>query len=605
MPKPDWKKLTLHTGPATRVPTLIKELSGEDALTASLAFSALRVALVRPGEWLSSSAPAVTALLGSLKKAARQEEILVLVADVVGADHVRGWVSDTTPAVRGEAAAAAVTGRSALLEAASAERPIVRSAALLVLAMLRELADEVEPVVRRMAKDDGDEGVRASALLALGALAPRGPETLALLTRTAQEGESSLLRGASTMARLRAEGKVSSLDAVAAGLEAWLAWSSSRPDAGQARIAWFGGLDSMYYEHNQFLAPAAHSLVALARERQETAALEELLLRWGSEGKIGRVAASAGDALVELSGLSQYWPRNKPHAFVALTTELTADQIAFAKKLTATTLLPGAGFGLAAGGACRKRWLGLLPPGPLDRMATLVIAGKSVTVPLWRAWVDLEQSGVRAAPVPPPLDKELSGLDRWQALIDMLSNTFGGRPPLIKEEEVLGDVPAGDELFDRATQVADDLALRFEAAAREARPLWLHYAVTALVLLPLVRAGRPVRPEWDVLVYVGSFDGAREVMAALPAERREARLWDFVKDRGVAEHRGLGEAIAMLDLAPSRRIADNLAGRLHNDAVAKAYTSVNLLARLQELQGRLEALAENEPAVREALSAAR
>jgi hypothetical protein len=55
----------------------------------------------------------------------------------------------------------------------------------------------------------------------------------------------------------------------------------------------------------------------------------------------------------------------------------------------------------------------------------------------------------------------------------------------------------------------------------------------------------------------------------------------------------------MLDLAPSRRIAENVARRLSNESVRAAFNSVGQLGPLLD---RIRALAETVPATSDALA---
>jgi hypothetical protein len=576
MPKIDWKTLDVAQGPANRVPALVKSLASANRVEAGVAFQGLRTALLKKGEWFSGTAPAVASLIEGMEAAPDKVLFLVLIADVLGADHVRAWLASTKELAPAPVASAAVERKAVLLRHAESTDAAVRGAAILALAMLPELSAEVVPRLVQLATADADEGVRASALIALGRLGEGDADARALVRERSEKEDSALTRGAATVARLRLEADGVALDSVAASVEAWMSWRSPAYDENVPRLPWFGRFDT-----TQPLAPTSAALLALARHRREERPLLELAFRIGAETNSGRAARCAGELILELGSLTAFRSKPGPHPFVALPEDLDDRQRAVAKRLAATMLLPQAGLGLAAAGEARKRWLGLLPPGPLERVITVSVGGVMKTLPVWRAWVELEQHRVYGAPVPPPLAGELAGLDRWQAVIEMLLQTYGDGPRNVKDiDELLGSLPPGEALFDRGARLADDLGARLSEARRQGMSTWVPYAACALLLLPFVRAGRPLEPGWDSLVSLTTLPGSREILRAIPDQRREAILWAAVAERSDSDHKDLGEVVAMLDLAPSRRIAENVARRLSNETVRAAFNSVGQLGPL-------------------------
>ena len=88
----DWKKLKHAEGPATEVPSQVAALIGRPDLPAFDAAGSLGAELVGDGKWFSATAPAAALLLDRLSQAHRKHVILMLVADMVGADHARAWL---------------------------------------------------------------------------------------------------------------------------------------------------------------------------------------------------------------------------------------------------------------------------------------------------------------------------------------------------------------------------------------------------------------------------------------------------------------------------------------------------------------------------------
>lgn len=89
---------------------------------------------------------------------------------------------------------------------------------------------------------------------------------------------------------------------------------------------------------------------------------------------------------------------------------------------------------------------------------------------------------------------------------------------------------------------------------------WERQTLAVLVLLPLVRAGVPLEPAWDVLVpHTGPEGYVREVLFALPPDRREAAVSRGITTtwgaRGDTVINGFWENLRALEWAPSLRRA--------------------------------------------------
>ena len=152
----DWKKLKHAEGPATRVPQQVAALTGEPEGPAIEAAHTLASTLIGKGAWFSASGPAVALLLDTLPKARRKHWVLMIVADILGADHLRAWLAGSQgPAAPKEVAAAALERGDLLLGLLDSPSANERAAALLVLAMVPALAQEIT----RAREERGHDGL--------------------------------------------------------------------------------------------------------------------------------------------------------------------------------------------------------------------------------------------------------------------------------------------------------------------------------------------------------------------------------------------------------------------------------------------------------------
>jgi hypothetical protein len=533
-----WKNLKHARGPATRVPTQIDELVAAGPRDRERAYWGLQDPLVGRGKWFAASAPAVSLLLESVARAADPRLLIVLVADIVGGDQLRGWLrAPAAPLTPAEKAVheAAIEHKGVLLGALRHEAGGVRAAAAMALAMLPELTPESLPLLAVQATTDGDEIGRSGALLALGRLGASDVQAGAAVASSRAAGTPPLVRGAAGLGWLR-------LDLARRFPEARMQIEDGLSYRGE-ELPWFK--DVAWFHNVPFADAMGRALVALARHRGKDAERElaELILAIGKESGEGTVETQAAKILLDLGGFS-----GKPADRVALVEELSPEQVAMAKELAATDLLPGGGFCLPASGAVRRRWIGLDPPGPLDRRTD--VRGKSV--PVWRAWCTRN---------PAPTDCP-SPLDRWQALIEFAATSYPPSARWLSSSELekeLSAAPSGDELFDRAARIADDLAKRIAATFRGRRPVFPPLTTSALLLLPLVRAGRPIEPRWDGLITIDGDPQGRRLLAALPVDRREAVLCNYLEAIGGTLPT---RAIDVVDLAPTPRVVEAIERRL-------------------------------------------
>ncbi|AUX22076.1 uncharacterized protein SOCEGT47_025770 [Sorangium cellulosum] len=584
-----WKKLKHARGPATRVPAQVQQLLAEDGEQRDDAFSALQDTLIEKGRWFEASAPAVALLLDTAPKASEPDLLLVLAADALGADHMRAWLAPRDEALPAEAVTvheAALARKQALLGWLEGGRPPARAAAAVVLATLPEIGGEALSLLRRRALDDPEPVVRASALLALGRLSA-GDDDAVRIIDAARGAEHPLVRGAGTVAWLRFDAGRSFAE-VAEGIEAWLGWQPTEPwTPEQTWLPWFGGLGLSWYTTKLPLGAAASALVALTHQRGASGDLVQTALHLGSGAPSGRVMRRLSAMVLDLGGFMQFG-----ESYVALPEELSPEQRAIAEGLARTELVPIAGLGVPACGASRRRWIGLAPPGPVEREVEVEIAGSKKILPVWRAWKELLSSGVeRSGPIPPPLDGMLTGHDRWRAIVEFDSESYGFACYMDPDqlERQLAAIPHDEELLRQAAEVADDLASRFAAAAREQLRVEPSFTTSAMLLLPLVRAGRRIEQRWEILIHPGDEPQVREIFQALAPERREAWVLDYL-DRRLAGRETMyvisiaKTALPFVALALTPRTVEALARTLtwYKEQVADSDAD-ELFERLREL----------------------
>lgn len=433
---PDWKKIKHARGLAKSVPSMVKKFIGRDPDVAESVFGSLYDSLVRRGQWFEASAPTVELLLEVLPKALQKDMVLVLLAEIVGADHVRAWLAPLDDGVPADVLDAVITRKRTIFDALASKDADVRAAAFVLLATLPPLAGEVLPAAKATAVSDEDDVVRASALLALGRLGAGDPDVEMLVARARDPGAPPVVRGAAALAWLRLDAR-RAVEDVAPEIEAWLGWPVPETSPGPTQLPWFGGLCVGWYAMMQPFSATSRGLAELCRHRGSTAALIDFALGLGRRTTSDTAARCLGELLLDLGGFWEQYPDKNNIPYVAPPEALSSEQRSIAARLADTPLLPAAGHGLAASGDGRRRWIGLLPPGPLERNVRITLDGQEVELPFWRARSELEARRVYGSPFPPPLDRLLSGRDRWQAIVELCARSYGGIEIRVMAHDVL------------------------------------------------------------------------------------------------------------------------------------------------------------------------
>lgn len=243
------------------------------------------------------------------------------------------------------------------------------------------------------------------------------------------------------------------------------------------------------------------------------------------------------------------WPISTP-----LPEELTAEQRRLADALaTRSGLRCLSSVAIPHAVQSRRRWLGVDSPGVLERRHDFKHEGKKVSWPLWKIWKVGGEKALHATVKKP--------LERVQAYVD-------GSPDLpygpVKTSMFTDAIEAlGKDGGDWATQLLDEGSRWYvikqgrvenvkpkEGGFEKSEPVSLVSSRTACAALfvAIARAGREVKPEWEILFPMTNHVFISEIAAAIPDDRREASLL-AAADRGVRKD----ALFALFDLWPEYR----------------------------------------------------
>ena len=210
--------------------------------------------------------------------------------------------------------------------------------------------------------------------------------------------------------------------------------------------------------------------------------------------------ADAQQALAEAFGLAGY-PSLGVDPVYPLPSELSPIARALAEEVVRDHL--PAGHQWLPGGVSARRWIGLDPPGPLER--EVVVDGRRL--PLWRALRDAQDAPRRLAAVealPPAERLEVA------AALDALVWTYRISPQRAQAWELVAGLAGEGRAW----------ALDTMATAPGEEP-----HAHQLAFFALVRAGVPIDPAWDRFLPIGTHvppEIAAACAAALPLARLEA-----------------------------------------------------------------------------------
>ncbi len=209
-----------------------------------------------------------------------------------------------------------------------------------------------------------------------------------------------------------------------------------------------------------------------------------------------------------------------------------------------------------------RRWLGVTPASVIDRRVPWTHEGRAVSWPLWRVWSDVPRSSLEHGQgIPRELAEALSPGELIEAAGEAVLEPYGDYGSVLEDRLMAALTHAADAAPWARTAVEAAIAV-VDGDPRRHRVVdhWERQTLAVLVLLPLVRAGVPLEPAWDVLVpHTGPELYVREVLFALPPDRREAAVHRGITTtwgaRGDTVINGFWENLRALEWAPSLRSA--------------------------------------------------
>ncbi len=194
----------------------------------------------------------------------------------------------------------------------------------------------------------------------------------------------------------------------------------------------------------------------------------------------------------------------------------------------------------------RRRWLGIDPPGVLDREVEYTRKEKVRRAPLWRALAKLgDEAGEK-------LFAALPAMDRLEALVDLALEAYRVEAPSWDDwEKVRIDEPARlSALADRVTALYAEGAPSSERDGHSTLP----WPIGWLLFLSLVRAGVPIEERWDWMLPIGPLTA--ECVAAIAEPRQGQAIVNALKAEFPS--RALASGLELAKQFPSQVLADHL-----------------------------------------------
>ncbi|WP_437735243.1 hypothetical protein [Sorangium sp. So ce1335] len=543
----DWSKLKRKDGSAQNLPHHLGALTAAQPEARAQARGELRRFLCDAADWFSASAPAITSLVDLAADPATPDrgQVLALAVDVLTVGHrwflargldfrearVQSLFAKGTEARRAlEAMEAELPRLARLAEDADAG---VRAAAAMALAFIASAAAPSRALLLGRLDREPEPLVRGSVAVALGMLGRYEPsaEIAQRLRALVAGNEPEILRGVAFAARLHVDPAPPS----AAELElAGALLRATRVD--EALFPWmYGRVDHLVEQqlkaHSEEGAlVAARLLLAMVRDADAS----DPLRNERAKDALGLVLDPYADA---------------PDA-------LSEGQAEVARELTRLDVdLPFALYHLPGRRRDRRRFLGIDPPGPLDRVVPLDLPGVDPAWPLWRTLRFLGGKRFDERVLAERLREALSPEDYLGVCGEWKLGTYGVRMRSDLLRPAIEAAPA--DVAQRWGRAFADMLLDDPSLSSNQR------AVGNYAVLPLVRGlgpGQVLEDRYDgLLTYVGPEWLAREVLSALPLDRRERVLCDEIERNlaaGSALDISLRLLVPLLDLAPTERVRD-------------------------------------------------
>jgi len=363
------------------------------------------------GGVVQAAAPAlVAALLDGLARDPAAFAGLQLVADAVSAGDVRQLGTPKTPA-KGpvDAVRKAIEAQASLIVGALRhDDPRVRAAAARVFAFVPSLpAAALDACVASEADDDVLFSAAFASFVRLS-LAKLGSASSAL--STARQSSKRAVRAASALGSLLDAGEASGLQELTPFLDPF------RPQT----MPWGQG-------------ELGDLVIAIARARKCNGAVATGLL------ECEKLPTGLGDVFLDLGDFKQSFKEIE----VALVEALSQTQREIALGLAKHAGVRGLGWGLPSSVRDRRRWLGVAPPGVLEKVLDAKAAGAKRPLPVWKVWLD-GVARATAVVVPKPIEAALDADAMLEAYGEILTLAYniGANRLNVTDDQLLALAPS-------------------------------------------------------------------------------------------------------------------------------------------------------------------
>ncbi len=529
----NWTELRLTKGLATDVPRQIASLASADIPTRDGATKAIFETLVHAGETSEAAAAALELLLPMVTTCApNSHRAAWVLGEVFAAGHLERLAGKPpTPSnARDAVLAHSDVARIALLSALGSEDPAWRSCAAFALSFV----PDVDPVsLLSAARSERAPLVRTSMCLALGVLGRDGEGARHALAALTSEG---LDPHPLTLARaIAGESLPASLFA-----KALVAHCLAPPDR---ELCPWGGLVEGTFRFVEALVPSNDAREALSP------ALAEALVE-PPRNRTDPRRPQLAKLVLSWSGLTRAYPPKH----VARVETLTPALRKIAELFATDDSLGVAATGFAGNARALRRWLGDLPPGPLE-------GPRPDGEPRWVAARALIAAGRPFPDVLAALTDGLSVREKLDALTELLRGAYRitwdaqGRIPPEALAEVAG---ARDEAVAWACALVHEVVSQPEGIRDFRTFSGFADGHLMVALLVLVRAGVALEPGVERQVPL-HHPLAREVLAALPAASVQRAMLERWRTQALANPAARGafitEVMPLFDAVGSPELA--------------------------------------------------
>ena len=304
------------------------------------------------------------------------------------------------------------------------------------------------------------------------------------------------------------------------------------------------------------------------------------------------VWVAPAQAMLALAGFKKRWQPND----VAIVEELSDAQRAVGTSLARRSGVTNLGWGMPRSARDRSRWLGLVPPGPLEKRVSFELDGATRELPLWKVWRTLYELQITTEDLPAAIAERLDADERLEALLEVDIGAYGiraqaGGAPMPLDVKRRTAEHAGPKAAQWARGHVDEiLALVAAKAAPEIGDLGFKNALACF--LAITRNGGTIEPRWNLYVPLGPVDAARAILEKLPPEQREEIVWLRINQPHLAapNNPAIVQAVMpLVDLVPSQRIAAMVVARIRS---ANPPGAEQALAKLRELASQQPGIAQ-------------